>query len=157
MDSSTKFSILIAKHYQMCSAPFSATCKMLQAPQHKQIFVIKMKTELWSEATNKDWIFWWYLQVHEYLHNRTWYNKSNYIISLRINLTFWWYQYLTLLKLTPNCWKSSYDFGVFCPNFAIFAMCLKLQTIHISRLTNLNWIEQYKWFCHSTHVWLLRY
>ena len=49
---------------------------------------------------------------------------------------------------------------VFHQNFVIFAMCLKHQTIHISRLTILSWTERYKRFCRSMNgcwdiiVWL---
>ena len=62
---------------------------MLQAPQHKMKIVIK--TYLCFEAI-KDWIF--VISKNEYLRNWMLYNEVNYVIMLRINCTFLWYQYL---------------------------------------------------------------
>ena len=57
-----------------------------------------------------------------------------------------------IMKNTQNCWKSPYYIDlVFHQNFAIFAMCSKHQTIHISRLAILSWTEWYEQFCRSMY------
>ena len=61
--------------------------EMLQAPQHRHIYIILLKMKLWQCSVEccavESGIFVIYMS--KYLNNRT---RYNYIISLRINCTF---------------------------------------------------------------------
>ena len=78
----------------MCFSTFHPLAKWLS-------ITTQVNSNCWKQSCGgRPLIMDFVISMNEYLCNQTWYNKCNYIISLRINCTFERCQYLIMLKVT---------------------------------------------------------